>query len=311
MRSAGGAPVNPLTGGGTITGSIRTSPSYQMPGFDYTQGVAKPSKGLTDLTNYINNLQRTAQTLANQARIPQAAGLEEQSSANIAAGMKGIVNPDVLRQLQVQAAERGISMGPESPATNAAYLQALGLTSYGLQEQAQRDLSAAYARNPAAPLFDPTTQLLTPSQAGSLALEQQRLQQQAYLEQERLDLERERMRMAGAGGGGGYYAGSPRGTTTQTYGGGVDPTTRTYGGATGDILSGSIAPEFSRSDWWASIGYGAGAPTTTGPGTFYAGPSYGGLTEDELYQGYGLTGEDWTNLGLTSLEDLYSGGGGG
>lgn len=300
LRSYGGYGGVPGAGGGGSIGlsSTRATGGGGAAGFNYSSGVAAPTAGLGALTEYINSLNRTAQTLANQARIPNAPGLEAQSSANIGANLRGEVPADVLRILQRQGAERGISVGPESPNTNAAYLQALGLTSLGLQETGQRDLTAAYARNPGAPLFDPTSQLLTPAQANQLALEQERLQ----LERDRMALEAARAGSYGSGGGGGgRYAGGG----AQPTGMYVDPATRTYGGATGNILAGSVAPDFSTRDWWASIGYGApGTETATGPGTFYAGPSYGGMTESELYQNFGLTGEDYTSLGLTN-EDLY------
>lgn len=258
MRFAGGTPVIAPTAGGGGGGGARTmaGSSYRVPSFNYAAGVAQPSAQLTDLTNYINNLQRTAQTLANQARIPGAAGLEAQSSQNIAAGLRGEVAPDVIRLLQRQAAERGVDVGPESANANAAYLQALGLTSTGRQEEAQRELTAAYARNPAAPLFDPSRQLLSPQEAAQLDLEQQRLTQQAQLEQERLALEQERLRSSVGAGGGGVgrmptYARPGMETTAE-----VNPATRTYTGATGDVLSGSIADPFGTSQWWESIGYG-------------------------------------------------------
>lgn len=319
MRSAGGTPVATRYAGGSTGGtggfvSVRP-PQYQAPGFNYAAGVAQPSQALTDLTTYINNLNRTAQSLANQARIPGAAGLETQSSQNIGAGLRGELGADVVRQLQRQAAERGINVGPESPNVDASYLQAIGLTSLERQRQAQQELSAAYARNPAAPLFDPTTQLLTPYQAAGLSTQQQEIQLRADIENAQLALEQERLRTAAAGGGGGGLrgVGATRAPTTQepVY---VDPRTRTYTGATGDLLAGSIAPDFSTQDWWASIGYGTPATSATGTtgagggGTFYAGPSYGGLTPQELYQTTGMTPEDWTGLGYSSLNELYGGG---
>jgi hypothetical protein len=202
---------------------------------------------LTNLTNYINDLQRRAQTQANQNRIPGAADLETQSSENIGSELRGQVDPETLRVLGQQAAERGVRTGIDSssPNANAAYLQALGLTGIQLQQQGQRDLTAAYARNPAAPLFDPATQLMTPYQAGTLDLEAQRLALEAS--------------RRGGGGGGTGYTGEP--------GGPVMPTTRTgTTGATASDLLSSFAPDATEA-WWNSIGFRPGTGGVPGTGT--------------------------------------------
>lgn len=260
--------TTPLGGGGG--GSFRI-PDVKYPGFNYTSGTAQGTQGLTDLTEYVNQLNRAAQQLSNESRIPGAGGLEAQSSQNIAAGLRGEVDPDVLRLLQRQGAERGVGVGSESPNATTAYLQALGLTSYGLKQQAQEDLTRAYARNPAAPIFDVSSQLLTPYQVANLDLQRQQLQLQAALEAQRLALQRAALARSGGGGGGG---GGTRFPTYSPGGGAVAaPTLPTYTGATGSVLSGSVAEPFTQSDWWASIGYGPGMATSTGPGTFYAGPA--------------------------------------
>lgn len=145
------------TNAGVSTGSISNLPT------------APPD--LAAVTELVNLLNRNAQQQANQNRIPGASGLEQQSSSNIASLLAGNVPSDVQRNLYQTAAERGIAVGsPGSDNSQSALLRALGLTSLGLQSQGQSDLSAAYARNPAAPIFDPTTQLLTPAQ--KLAAEQ-------------------------------------------------------------------------------------------------------------------------------------------
>jgi hypothetical protein len=212
---------------------------------------------LTRLTDYINNLNRTAQTRSNAARVPGSTGLETRSSANIGNELRGQVPPDVLRLLQQQGAERGVATGTAGSSNNdAAYLQALGLTSIGLQEQGQRDLSAADARNPGAPLFDPSTQVMTPYQSANLDLERQRLALEAAT------------RGGGGGGGGGYG----RGGASPAAPGMPDEFALGYngpgGGATGSVLGG-LAPDFGQQQWWSSIGYGnQGAPaSTSGTGT--------------------------------------------
>jgi hypothetical protein len=124
-----------------------------------------------DLTNRLNTLNRNAQASALKARIPNASGLEEQSSDNIGSELKGEVPADVMQRLAQSAAERGVSSGisADSPNGNAAYLRALGLTSLDLTGKGQQELNAAYARNPAAPLYDPSGLIITPYQGAEMA----------------------------------------------------------------------------------------------------------------------------------------------
>lgn len=249
--------INPLTGSPNSPAPWQPTswarPTYAgSTTFSGASGVA-PAGGMNlgALTEYINSLNRTGQTAALNARIPGGPGLEAKSSANIQAGLGGEVNPDVIRLLQRQAAERGVKtgVGADSDNTNAAYLQSLGLTSYQLQEQAQKDLTAALGRNPAAPLFDPTSQLLTPYQAGTLTLN-------AQSEADRAANDAARLALAGGGGGGG--AAAPRTVT----GNQVLPTTT---GPTGSMLFPG-GDEYTTADWWASIGFtpGQGASPDTG-----------------------------------------------
>lgn len=238
--------------------------------YPVASGVAPGAgKNLTDLTSYINQLNREAQTQANQARIPGAAGLEQQSSNIIGQELKGQLPSDVLAQIQQQQAERGVAGGVAgSPNSNAAYLRAIGLTSLGQQQQGEQNLSSAYARNPAAPLFDPTTQLMTPYQAGSLTLAQQQEADRVALEQQRLALEGASIGSRG-GGGGGYGTAIPAPTTG--------------GGGPGEVVgyspergSGALGiPDLGGGDttqaWWQSIGFQPGQGAPTGTGTFYAG----------------------------------------
>lgn len=155
-----------LTSTSSAIGSASTPVSGTTTGTGYTAGAAPD---LASLTNLVNSLNQTAQTNANAARIPGNPALEQQSSNNIASNLAGQIPPDVMALLNQQGAERGIATGsPGSDNANSATMRALGLTSLGLQQQGQQNLSAADARNPGAPIFDPTTQLLTPYQAGTL-----------------------------------------------------------------------------------------------------------------------------------------------
>jgi hypothetical protein len=190
--------VNPLnTGGGggnTATSSAATGNLAAMP-------------YITQLMDQINALNVSAQQKANMARIPGEAGLEATSSANIANLLAGQVSPSTINLLGQQAGERGAMTGsPAGASTNAAYLRALGLTSEQLQAQGQTELSGAVARNPAAPIADPTKQLLTPEQTGTLQQGQEKLAQQQQQFQQQMALEWAKLNRAGGGGGGGGSA---------------------------------------------------------------------------------------------------------
>jgi hypothetical protein len=124
---------------------------------------------LGSLSALINQINLNAQQAANAARIPNAPALQAQSSADILSGLRGELPQDVSDQLARQAAERGIASGiaPGSPNIGAEFLGAVGMNSYQLMNNAQAQLNAAYAANPAAPLYDPTGQLVTPGSAGT------------------------------------------------------------------------------------------------------------------------------------------------
>lgn len=163
---------------------------------------------LANLTKQINAMMLTGTKAAQAARVPGGPGLEEQSSKVIGQELAGGVPDDVIKLLQQQTAEGAPGTGVNPM---AAYARLLGITSMGQQRAGEQDLSAAYARNPAAPTFDPTTQLLTPGQAGQLALGQQQQNLAAQSEADRVALEQQRLALesARAGGGGGYGGAGP------------------------------------------------------------------------------------------------------
>ncbi len=163
-----GAGATPLISGGGLTGSTAEQ-----------NLAAGPT--LESLTGLVDRLNLQGQQAANAGRIPGGAGLENQSSQNIGNLLNGQIPPDVIRQLTQQAAERGIGMGsPGSDNSNSGLLRSLGLTSLGLQQQGQQDLSAADDRNPIAKVFDPSSQFLSPYQSGELSNQQNQLALEWY-----------------------------------------------------------------------------------------------------------------------------------
>lgn len=275
------------TGGGSVS---RPTVSSGASGLAPAGGM-----NLDQLNNYINNLNLASTRAAENARIPMADQLEQQSSQNILDESQGKVSADVMRLLQQQGAERaaGTGVGFDSPNAQAAYLRALGLTSMGLQEQGQRDLTAAFGRHKPAPTFDPTTQLVTPA-------EQQRIDLARQAEMDRTAYEMASLNHGGGGRGGGA---GPTGEIGY-------PSTRT---TTSPITGSSILgpAQFNTNDWWASIGFNPQTATTSSPGGS-AIDSYEGLFDPANYeQGGPLANPD--NLapatGLEALGDetLYGG----
>ena len=123
------------------------------------------SAQIAELTRMVNEINQSAQQSANAGRIPGGAGLEQQSSANIGSALRGEVDPSTRYLLGQAAAERGVGNGNPMGANNdASYLQALGLTSFDRMNTGQGWLSAATARNPAAPIYDAGNQVTTAAQ---------------------------------------------------------------------------------------------------------------------------------------------------
>lgn len=165
--SPGGPPAlgtwsTPPGGGGGATTIPPFDPSSQIPGID-------------QIAQAINQLNLTAQQAANAARIPNATGLETQSSNVISDLLGGKIPKDVVAQEAQLMAERGVGFDPGSPNTNAALARLFGLTSIDLQQKGEADLTAAENRNPGAPIVDPSKFVMTPYQQALLALEQERL----------------------------------------------------------------------------------------------------------------------------------------
>lgn len=120
---------------------------------------------LYGLAGGINTLNENT-LLGNLAKnIPGYTNLIGQEAGVTGSELAGQVPQDVITELQQQAAERGIATGsPGSPNANAAYLRALGLTSLQEQQQGFGNLGQMIGQTPQAPLFDPSSFLVTPAQ---------------------------------------------------------------------------------------------------------------------------------------------------
>lgn len=254
----------------------------------------------------VNQFQQGQAALGLQTNLPGYQGLTAQSSQNIGQELKGEVPSDVVNQILQGAAERGIVTGsPGSPNANAAYLRALGLTSLGMQQQGEQNLTAAIGRTPQAAPMNLSPFLVTPAQ-----------QQEAEVANRLYGAAPNPTAVAGANLGaayGGLAAGrgsvgsSPimMPTGFESYGGSL-PTT----GATGTNIGGvTYEPgqnpntAFSNwNDWYSSIfPQTGGTASTSGDQSYYdallgAGPDYGATgggdqlpqTDEEMMSYFGF-----------------------
>lgn len=146
--SAGGTPTVPSPAG-TQAQSI--------------QGNQQNFGGLSDLATNTAQLNSKLGALPYQLNLPNYSGLLGQASSNALSLLGGNIPSDVQRNLIQGAAQRGISTGmPGAPATNASYLQALGLTGLGLQQQGLQQFGSLMNMTPTGPQFNPASMYVSP-----------------------------------------------------------------------------------------------------------------------------------------------------
>lgn len=244
---------------------------------------------LYDLSRGVSSAAAEGARTQYAANLPMYTPMTQAGSENILANLQGIVNPDVINLLGSQAAERGIGFGPDSPATNAAYLRALGLTSAGLQNLGQQQLTAAIGRTPTGPMFNPASMLVTPEQMQEASWQANLMRAAPFPGAAARAGETAATRGIGAGlgvgGGGGRIpsggAYTPIARDMGGMGGITAPSTATgltYGGQT--FYGGTTPRDFGTADWLASIGLGGAG-----------GADYG------MYDVTGMTPEDVSAFG--------------
>lgn len=100
-----------------------------------------------------------------QQNLPQYNDLIGTSSSDILSNLHGVLPPDVMNLISQQGAERGVATGsPESPNSDAAFLQSLGLTSLGLENTGETQLNSAIGRTPTGPQVNAQAYQTTPAQ---------------------------------------------------------------------------------------------------------------------------------------------------
>ena len=142
-----------------------TSNPYSL-STDVSQSNLAASPYITQLDQLVNSLNQSAQQTANMSRISGEAGLEQQSSNDISSELAGQLNPGTVSTIQDSMAQLygGNGFGADNAATSAAAERAMGLTAEGQVQAGEGNLSAAAARNPAAPIYDASNLLVTPNQ---------------------------------------------------------------------------------------------------------------------------------------------------
>lgn len=257
---------------GTKTGSTAGTRAAYTPSGDsaaYNLGMNTGRSNLAaspynvQIADLVNATNRAAQQAANVSRIPQAAELERLSSENIASGLRGEVDPATQQMLATSMAESfgGRGFGVDTPALSAAYYRALGMDIASREAEAQKELTAAYARNPSAPIYGMENLLVTPGVYSQTAHQQAALAEQAR--QADADLAFKYAALGargggGGGGGGGAYRPVASAAQYNTAGGG-------YPGAGGGYVPPVInEPEFT----WADTLGGASAAASGGDQTY-------------------------------------------
>lgn len=273
-----GNPYTAIGGGSSIGGDYGADPATLATKTAQSNLAASPYN--VQLADIINRVNREAQKQANLARIPGAAGLEEQSSENIQDLLAGRLSSSYLENLYTNLAQQwgGRGYGVDTPALNAAALRAIGITTEDLQKRGQEQLTAAYDRNKPAPLFDISSMLTTPSVYSTTAANRATLEERAREAEAELAYKYAALsRSLGGGGGGGGAPRLERYTPGTTGAGGYMPTTF-YGGP-GTLTT---PPPTVPADWEQYMtGSGAVTPTEWGVQPTSSGYMYTGTPEDE------------------------------
>lgn len=142
----------------TLYNSLRFADQYrrsQQPKQSFAFGQSPGSVPYADLAAMVNQFMTQQAVAPYIANLPGYTGLTQQRSANIGSQLAGQVSPSTTNLLAQRGAERGISVGAGGPNAAASWLAALGLTSEGLQQQGQANLSQAIADTPVPEIWNP------------------------------------------------------------------------------------------------------------------------------------------------------------
>lgn len=158
--------VGTTQSGSGAYGSVPVVPDPSSSASTAITGDISNLADLYDLAKSVNQF-NTGQALSQyQSNLPNYDAMVSQSSQNILNNLQGKISDDVVSQLTQNAAERGVAtgLGTGSANYNTALLKALGLTSMGLQQTGENQLTSAVQRTPTSQLFNTSSFLVTPEQ---------------------------------------------------------------------------------------------------------------------------------------------------
>lgn len=288
-------PGYPSTGWTAAYGGVPRVPDPLSTMQETLRGGISAIPSLEELTTGVSGASAAGARTQYEANLPLYGPMSRAASENIMSNLQGIVSPDVINMLRSQGAERGVGFGPDSPASNAAYLRALGLTSTALQSLGQQQYQSALASTPRGPLFDPSKFLVSPGEEQMAQLYANILAgapiPSAAAAANEAAARRGLTAGAGSVGGGGPISmggGRPPVVTAGGYPPTVVAGATPYGGGTPAL------GDFSTGDWWKSIGWPGSTGTELGTDQF----------GEDLYTYSGFTPEDISTFGLTE-QDIY------
>lgn len=274
--------TNPLPGGPTQPGAgaygqVPTVPNPAGTLADVLSGNIANLGQIYQLGGGLNQFTAQQAAVPFNLNLPDYQKMIKQSSANTGSLLKGQIPTDVRNLIAQNAAERGVQTGAiGSDNSNAALLRALGLTSLGLQQQGEQNLTGEIARTPTGKQFDPSTFLTDPNT-------QLMLQYLANMLKaaptpgagDRLNLAQLLKGLGAggaAGGAGGIRGGGGGGSNVDWFGNPYDVSHGQEGIIVGGPGAWNTQPtttsNITRSNQWG-LGPGYGGNMTTGPGRYY------------------------------------------
>lgn len=160
----------PIVGGlasSLLTSLYGSKPAVSSPITTANQAIRGNAQNLPAnqaLTLGSDALTAEGSELPFQMNLPNYQGMLQSATGNVSAELNGQVPQDVQNLIAQSAAERGIQtgQGPNSPNTNAAYLQALGLTSEQQTQTGQAGLTSLIGETPTGAAINPAQMFVTP-----------------------------------------------------------------------------------------------------------------------------------------------------
>lgn len=161
--------AGPVTGYDPRYGGVPSAPNVNT---ETLNAILNNLKNMTDLDKLSQAMGKASADSARQqvlATIPNFDALMGKFSGNVEEGSRGVLPADVMGQLNQRAAEYGVATGSLGPAANSAAMRAMGLTSYGIQQDALKNMATLTGMVPKGVPFDPSSMMINPATAIELS----------------------------------------------------------------------------------------------------------------------------------------------